>query len=292
MLPLVALTQAEVDAVVATVPGGAPNVQDIYPLAPLQEGILFHHLMAPDDDPYLLSNMMAFDSRELLDAYLGALQSVIDRHDILRTAIVWQGVSEAVQVVWRHAPFVVEEVELDPSDGRLTRQLTARFGPRRMRLDITRPPLVRGYIAHEPAHANGTGRWLLLLLQHHLIGDQATLTVTHDEVTANLAGNADKLPVPLPFRNLVAQARRAGSREEHDAFFRNLLGDVIEPTAPFGLLKMDADASVSRGTATVDADVTRRLHACAQSLAVGVASICHVAWALVLARISGREDVV
>jgi len=103
MLPLVQLDQASIDRIIANTPGGLANIQDIYALSPLQDGILFHYLLAEKGDPYLLISQLAFPERGLLDRYLAALQQVVDRHDILRTAFQCEGLSEPVQVVWRQA---------------------------------------------------------------------------------------------------------------------------------------------------------------------------------------------
>ncbi|WP_417924910.1 amino acid adenylation domain-containing protein [Collimonas pratensis] len=290
MLSLAKLTQAEIERVAAGVPGGAANIQDIYPLSPLQEGILFHHLMSSDGDPYLLSRMMSFTSKARLDAYLEALQSVTDRHDILRTAIAWEGLPMPIQVVWREAPLQVEEIVLDPAQGDGVAQLHARVDVRHTRLDMRKAPLMRATIAHDTS----AGRWLLMTLFHHMMCDDATLAIMQEEIQAYLLQQGDQLPAPLSFRNFVARAHLDSvGLEEHEAFFRQMLGDVDEPTAPFGLLEIQGDGNgIEEAYLEVDPGLARRLRIQARKLGVSAASICHLACAQVIARTSGRDDVV
>ena len=289
MLPLVKLTAEEIECIVSGVVGGASNVQDIYPLAPLQEGILFHHLIPAEGDTYLVSALYSFDTHGRLETFVSALQSVIDRHDILRTAVVWEGLPDPVQVVWRKAPLPVEAVKFDPAVGDVAQQMYERFHPRRNRIDVRQAPLLRAYISHDPVGQ----RWLLLIMLHHLVGDHTTLAVMHSEIEAHVLGRVGELPSPLPFRNFVAQARMGVNEEEHKAFFRNMLEDVSEPTAPFGLMDIRGDGSkIAHSQLKVEAGLAQRLREHARSLGVSAASLFHVAWALVLARVSGREDVV
>ena len=120
----------------------------------------------------------------------------------------------------------------------------------------------------------------MLQLLHHLAGDHTTLEVMYAEVQAYLLGRQASLPPPLPFRNLVAQARLGLSREEHETFFRKMLGDVDEPAAPFGLLEVRGDGVESkRRSWNWMADLARRLRAQARRLGVSAASLCHLAWA-------------
>ncbi|WP_029561607.1 condensation domain-containing protein, partial [Xanthomonas oryzae] len=287
LLPLVQLTQSEIDAAVATVEGGAANVQDIYPLAPLQEGLLFHHLASREGDAYLNISVLAFDTRTRLDAFVAALEAVIARHDILRTGFAWQGLPAPVQIVWRHAPLPLHVLAIDEPDVLAT--LRRRMDPSNFRLDVTRAPLIHAHVVEDPAHA----RWLLGLHNHHLMMDHTTLELLIEEVQAHLHGHQHHLPAPLPFRNFVAQARLGVSEDEHRAFFTQQLGDLDTPTAPFGLLEVrgtgaDIEEELHPLPAALAADVRRH----ARRLNVGPSSLFHLAYALMLATASGQDDVV
>ncbi|MDB5767183.1 MAG: putative non-ribosomal peptide synthetase, partial [Collimonas fungivorans] len=113
MLPLVRLEPAQIDRIVEATPGGAANIQDIYPLAPLQEGILFHHLLQQEGDAYLTRLLMSFESKELLDRFVAAMDQVIARQDVLRSAVHWDGLAEPVQVVWRQARLEIQVMAFD-----------------------------------------------------------------------------------------------------------------------------------------------------------------------------------
>ncbi|HYR08731.1 MAG TPA: amino acid adenylation domain-containing protein, partial [Longimicrobium sp.] len=171
----------------------------------------------------------------------------------------------------------------------MARQLYARVDPLHYHMDLGRAPLVRAYVGRQAV----AGRWGLLLLLHHMVSDHTTADVLREEMEAHLDGRAAQLPAPLPFRNYVAQARLGVSRAEHEAFFRELLGDVDEPTAPFGLREVRGDGlGLEQRTLRVEEELGARLRERARRLGVSVAAVCHVAWAQVLARVSGRSDIV
>ena len=289
LLPLADLTQDEIDRIVARVPGGLANIQDIYALSPLQDGILFHHLLATDGDPYVLNGLFGFACRAHLDRYVRALQQVVDRHDVLRTAFYWEGLSTPAQVVLRHAPLVVTELALDPIAGPAREQLLQRFNAGRYRIELGTAPLLHLAVAHDPDH----GRWLLVELLHHLVSDHSTLEAIQAEVAAIMAGRAQTVPRAAPLRNLIAQVRQQDDAQAHERYFRAQLGEVTEPTLPFGMTGVHhGGAQVAQATHALPQALTVQLRAHARRLNVSLASLCHVAWAQVLARTSGQHRVV
>src|ERR1700759_1949385 len=119
LLSLANLTTEQIDRIAGDVTGGAANIADVFCLTPVQEGMLFHHLMdaGNSSDVYVLPVTLRFDSRTRLQSFLDALQQVVDRNHIRRPSLAWEGRPEPVQVVWRQARLPVQEITL-AGDGR------------------------------------------------------------------------------------------------------------------------------------------------------------------------------
>uniref|UniRef100_UPI0014316AEF non-ribosomal peptide synthetase n=2 Tax=Pseudomonas viridiflava TaxID=33069 RepID=UPI0014316AEF len=275
LLPLVELEQADIDLIVASVPGGVANVQDIYPLGPLQAGIFYHHLSAGGDDPYQLQARFAFADRSRLDAFCIALQQVIARNDVLRTSLCWEGLETPVQVVWRQATLSVIEVALDD---------LADAEP----LGLERAPLLRLVHAADPAN----GRIVAVLLFHHLIMDHMALELLSHELQAILLDQEAQLPAPVPYRNYIAQTLQGQGDQGHELFFREQLGDLDEPTLPYGQGWLPGADVPGEARQPMTADLSRKVRDQARVLGVSAASLMHLAWAQVLGQLSGRDKVV
>ncbi|MDD1013906.1 condensation domain-containing protein [Pseudomonas rubra] len=284
MLPLVDLDQAAIDRIVASVPGGAANVQDIYPLAPLQQGMLYHHLSADDGDPYLSQVQLRFASREHLEAFAAGLQWVIQRHDILRTALHWECLDSPVQVVWREAQLMREAVAVDGAEA--LAQLCRRFDPRHYRLDLHQAPLM------QLMHARGEGQaWVALLSFHHTVMDHTALDIVRREIHAHLTGETAQLAAPVAFRNVLAEARLALDEQAHENFFTQMLADIDAPTLAFGL-QDKGDQALEEARLTLAPSLSRRLREQARQLGVSPASVLHLGFARLLGQLSARQNVV
>jgi arthrofactin-type cyclic lipopeptide synthetase A len=285
MLPLASLTAQEIGTITAAIPEGASNIQDIYPLLPLQEGMLFHHLMQTEQDAYVTRAVLEFDCRSRLDDFLRALNRVITRHDALRTAVLWEGLSQPVQVVLRQASLIATEMASVKAPRDL---LFGRNARQRVRLDVRQAPLMAACVLQDQA----SDKWLLELSAHHMISDHETLALIMAEVQSLMNGTENLLPASVPLRNIVAHVRNP-PLESHEVYFRQALADIEEPTAPFGVSNLRVTGSTSTtAQCRVSPALSRRIRDCARRLGVPSSALFHTAWALVLARCTGRTDVV
>lgn len=295
LLPLGFVTAADVSSIEADVSQGLENIQEIYPLAPLQTGILFHHLMNAISDFYVLRTLLLFDTRSRLDKFLAALQKVIDRHDVLRSSIRWEGLSQPVQIVHKRVTLPVIELEVPPAIApqEVEAWLCEQTDPSRHRLDLTSAPLLIAYVVKDKVKE----QWMLSLLHHHIISDHHTLKLVLADVAIQLVSADDSkyAEIPskiLPYRNYVAQSLSRSPLED-EAYFKAQLSHIHTPTAPFGVYYTSADSAAPKEQRyVIDGVLARQLHLMTRRQGVSPAVLFHLAWAKVLAAVCGLDEVV
>ncbi|HEU0076673.1 MAG TPA: amino acid adenylation domain-containing protein, partial [Longimicrobiaceae bacterium] len=286
--PLARLSQAELDGLL----GHERGIEDVYPATPMQEGMLFHTLFAPEGGAYVGQFMYDLEGELDMEAFRRAWSATAQRHAALRTAFRWGG-ERPFQVVLREAapPTRVEDwSSLAPADreARLAEFLTA---DRAEGFDPARAPLMRLALFRTGERAHR-----LVWTHHHAMLDGWSLPRVFRDVAgfydAFRAGREPAAAPGRPFRGYVAwlQRQEMGAAE---AFWREQLAGLEGPT-PLGIDRAapGAETGFGRVDARLPVELSARLAELARGAGITLGTLLQGAWALLLARYSGEDDVV
>jgi amino acid adenylation domain-containing protein len=290
MLPLVELSTAQIELLVGQVSTGVDNIKDIYPLGPLQQGILFHHIASDAGDPYVMPSWFKLDGKNQVETFIAALNFVIERHDVLRTGIFWQGLPTPVQVVLRQAQLAVSWSQL-PEGVDIDTHMAQLSDAKCQRMDLQQGPLLKLTVVAKPNEDDN--QYHLMLQLHHIIADHITQEIIGEEIGLYFQGQTEQLSQPVPYRDFIAHTLHQASLHDAKAYFTEQLGDITEPTAPFGLLDVQGDGGqISQQLLPLPTVLARAIRQLALNLNTSPATLFHAAWAVVISACSSVDDVV
>ncbi|MGW1893342.1 non-ribosomal peptide synthase/polyketide synthase [Streptomyces sp. NPDC002004] len=289
--PLARLDQAGVDRLV----GDGRGVEDVLPLTPLQEGMLFHRLVGGPDDVYVDQAALLIEGVADPHAFAVAWQRVTDRTPALRTSVVWEDVRVPLQIVHRDVSVPVTHLDWRDVD---EEERAAQFARLRSDdlargLDLAAAPLMRLTLVRLP-----DARLHLLWTSHHLILDgwslAQVLTEVSEEYAALTSGSEPRPPVRRPFGDYVRWLADQDTDAAH-AHWRGVLGGFATPTPlPVDSPLREAHRARSAGvhTAGLSEAVSERLARTARDRGLTLNTVVQGAWALLLARYGAQTDIV
>ncbi|MCX5164982.1 amino acid adenylation domain-containing protein [Streptomyces sp. NBC_00264] len=267
----------------------AHNVEDIYGLSPLQFGMLYHSLEDTSDTrPYMVQMTEEVEGPFDETLFGVAWQQLVDRHSILRSAFVWEGVSEPVQVVQRRAPLPFEVRDLRGLSGQEEQLSTFLAEDWDRGFDLSRAPLVRVTVLRM-----GEERRIVVWSFHHILLDGWSVQILQKELfalyRALLGGTSAELPPTVPYRRYIEWLN---SRQDDgsEAFWTDYLAGVTEPTA----LHIDRDTGdngVGEFEVCASAELFARARDYAKSQRVTMNTLVQGLWSVLLSRYSRQDEV-
>ncbi|MEP7308333.1 MAG: amino acid adenylation domain-containing protein [Acidobacteriota bacterium] len=272
---------------------GADRIEDVYPLSPMQQGMLYHSVLAGGSPVYVEQFSCSIGGPLDVDRFRAAWQWVIERYTALRTAFFWQQAEQPVQVVFSSVPVPWAAADWRGlSEGQRQAQLeTLRDEDRRKGLPLDAPPLLRFTLIRV-----GERAYRFYWSSHHILMDGWSVAIVLQDVLAfyqaDLAGVALAPPRARPFGEYIDWLRTQDPARA-DAYWRARLNGFSTPTplpaatpgraepGPVAIAELTRSEAASERLAAV----TRQHRLTMNTLARGV-------WALLLADHSRQNEVV
>ena len=279
--PLASLSQWQLDGL----PVAMTQIADLYPLSPMQQGMLFHSVYGEASGDYI--NQLRLDVEGLdPERFRQAWQAAVDAHDILRTRFVWQGdLPEPVQLVSKHLelPYRLHDLQGDPQRDETLLAL-ADAECRQLALDSA--ALLRLTIARLDEQ-----RYHLIYTHHHILMDGWSNSQLLGEVLQRYSGNHVALQGSR-YRDYIAWLQRQDGAASQ-AFWMPALKRLEAPTRLADAMARPAETGIGYGdhVQVLDEGLTRRLETFARASKVTVNTLVQAAWLLLLQRYTGKDTV-
>ncbi|NNH73017.1 non-ribosomal peptide synthetase [Nocardia uniformis] len=282
-LPLVAVTQDEIDAWEARF----GRLAEVWPLTPLQRGLLFQAQLSPGGlDGYSVQAVIDVEAEMDVDRLTAAATALVRRHSALRAAFV-QNADTAAQLIVSEADVSCDYLEAYGANEAELDDMAA--GQLRTPFAVDNPPLIRfACIAVAP------NRFRLVITNHHLILDGWSMPLLFGELVAlyetggQEAGFADPVP-PRHYLEWLSRRDLDPARAAWSAALAGLDGPTLAaPGAP----RADAAAAAVAHEVALPDGLAERLRHVAATREVTVNTMVQVAWALLLAELTGDTDIV
>ncbi|WP_367616520.1 amino acid adenylation domain-containing protein [Pseudomonas farsensis] len=280
--PLARLTQKQLDQL----PLAVSQVEDLYPMAPMQQGMMFHTLFEDAASDYI--NQMRLDADGLdRERFMQAWHDTLAAHDILRTAFLWEGeLAEPLQVVHKQVLMPFQQ-----HDWRGRADLAAALdalavADREQGFDLARAPLLRMAMVR-----TGEQSYHLIYTNHHILMDGWSNSRLLGEVLQRYAGQA--LPPAKVRYSQYIEWLQGQNMAASKAFWGAQLASLEEPTRLVDALPRPGAGRHGQGEClrSLDAAQTARLNAFARDIKVTLNTLVQGAWGLLLQRSTGQDSV-
>ncbi|BAY23347.1 amino acid adenylation domain protein [Calothrix sp. NIES-2100] len=268
------------------------NIENIYPLSPTQQGILFHTLRAPESGVYVVQSCYTFSKNINIAAFKQAWQQVINQHPILRTSFYWKQYKEPFQVVnrslqlpWKQYDW--REFSVLEQQARLEEFLQT---DRQQEFNISQSPLMRLTLIQV-----GKETYHFIWSSHHLILDGWSGAIVLQQVFQAYEALCEEQVVSLlrcrPYADYITWLQQQ-DLSKAEAFWRKVLQGFTAPTQ----LRVNSFASGATGYDEQSIKLSPATTVALQSLArqhkLTLNTVVQGAWAILLSRYSGEQDVV
>jgi amino acid adenylation domain-containing protein/non-ribosomal peptide synthase protein (TIGR01720 family) len=270
------------------------TIEDLYILTPLQQGMMFHTLYGQETGDYVVQMNFTLTGQLNLSALKKAWQRVLDRYEILRSAIVWKGLRVPHQVIYRQVPVDIEVEEVshlneEEQERRIAEHLKA---DRKRGFALDQPPLMRWKL-----FVRGQSQFQLIWSYHHVLLDGWSMPLVWQEmITAyHRLVNQQELPLQTarPYKEYIAWLMNQDPKKAEQFWRKKLQGYTTPLSLEVELPQKErTEPSPQQHEMRLSMDLTEKLTQFARQHQCTLNTLVQGAWAILLSVYSGEVDLV